>query len=224
MLSPLIQEKPYMAIVSISASTHHLRHLYHHTTNPLLHRHHHCFSPLPQSSFTGSSSSSSSRSAFQEEARRRYARRIQEEYKEEMERVERIRRMQSVFNREKNKYRRGYERWREEEEDGAYHQRFQRDDWYWKTDTSYGRNWSNFKKPETPILCPIIMLYWVSIGREQRHIRIMRLSRHLEVRQCSITPIKIKKIKESSAASGFVLFSGYQVMLVPIYGGFTSIG
>ncbi|KAL4570839.1 hypothetical protein LXL04_026502 [Taraxacum kok-saghyz] len=42
---------------------------------------------------------------------------------------ERIRRMQSVFNREKNKYRRGYERWREEEEDGAYHQRFQRDDW-----------------------------------------------------------------------------------------------
>ncbi|KAL4575155.1 hypothetical protein LXL04_021997 [Taraxacum kok-saghyz] len=103
-----------------------------------------------QSSFTGSSSSSSSRSAFQEEARRRYARRMQEEYQEEMERVERIRRMQSVFNREKNKYRRGYERWREEEEDGAYHQRFQRDDWYWKTDTSYGRNWSNFKKPETP--------------------------------------------------------------------------
>ncbi|KAL4588705.1 hypothetical protein LXL04_001600 [Taraxacum kok-saghyz] len=148
MLSPLIQEKPYMAIVSISASTHHLRHLYHHTTNPLLHRHHHCFSPLPQSSFTGSSSSSSSRSAFQEEARRRYACRIQVEYKEEMEPMmtlggfpleERIRRMQSVFNREKNKYRRGYERWREEEEDGAYHQRFQRDDCRSRT-TPYTNN------------------------------------------------------------------------------------
>lgn len=87
-----------------------------------------------QSSFRGSSGgSSSSRSSFQEEARRRYNRRMQEEYEEEMERVERIRRMQRVFNREKNKYRRGYERWRED-----------RDDWYWKTDTNYG--YSNYNK------------------------------------------------------------------------------
>jgi len=51
--------------------------------------------------------------------------------------------MQRVFNREKNKYRRGYERWREDDE---YDQHFQRDDWYWKTDTTYG-NWSGFKEP-----------------------------------------------------------------------------
>ena len=44
--------------------------------------------------------------------------------------------MQSVFNRERNKYKRGYESWRENGE-GAYHQHFQRDDWYWKTNTSY---------------------------------------------------------------------------------------
>ncbi|KAL4561428.1 hypothetical protein LXL04_033594 [Taraxacum kok-saghyz] len=77
---------------------------------------------------------------------------------------ERIRRMQSVFNREKNKYRRGYERWREEEEDGAYHQRFQRDDWYWKTDTSYGRNWSNFKKPETPTVDYSLSYHYAILG------------------------------------------------------------
>lgn len=44
--------------------------------------------------------------------------------------------MQSVFNRERNKYKRSYESWRENAE-GAYHQHFQRDDWYWKTNTSY---------------------------------------------------------------------------------------
>ena len=43
--------------------------------------------------------------------------------------------MQSVFNRERNKYKRSYESWRENGH-GAYHQHFQREDWYWKTDTS----------------------------------------------------------------------------------------
>lgn len=85
------------------------------------------------------------RSSFQEESWKRYNRRMQEEYEEEMERVERIRRMQSVFNREKNKYKRGYESWRENN-GGGYHQHFQREDWYWKTDTSQG-NRSNFREP-----------------------------------------------------------------------------
>lgn len=97
------------------------------------------FSQVSQSAFKGKGSTG--RSSFQEEARRRYTRRMQEEYEEEMERVERIRRMQRVFNREKNKYRRGYERWREEG------QQFQRDDWYWKTDTSYGYGYGNWKEP-----------------------------------------------------------------------------
>ncbi|KAI3806659.1 hypothetical protein L1987_22571 [Smallanthus sonchifolius] len=94
------------------------------------------------SSFKGSGGGYS-RSSFKDEARRLDARRLQEECEEEMERVERIRRMQSVFNRERNKYRRGYERWRDDGY-GQYHQHFQRDDWYWKTDSTYG-NWSNFK-------------------------------------------------------------------------------
>ena len=47
--------------------------------------------------------------------------------------------MQSVFNREKNKHRRGYERW-SEDSSYAYQQHFERDDWYWKTE-------SNFKEP-----------------------------------------------------------------------------
>lgn len=88
-----------------------------------------------QSSRNGATGSSF-RSSFQEEAWKRYNRRMQEEYEEEMERVERIKRMQSVFNRERNKYKRSYESWRENAE-GPYHQHFQRDDWYWKTDTSY---------------------------------------------------------------------------------------
>ncbi|XP_050214705.1 uncharacterized protein LOC126665821 isoform X2 [Mercurialis annua] len=89
---------------------------------------------------------SSFRSAFQEESWKRYQRRLQEEYEEEMERVERIRRMQSVFNRERNKYKRNYESWRENGQ-GQYHQHFQRDDWYWKTDTSFRDQRTN---PRTP--------------------------------------------------------------------------
>ncbi|PIA25283.1 hypothetical protein AQUCO_12000023v1 [Aquilegia coerulea] len=49
---------------------------------------------------------------------------------------ERIRRMQSVFHRERNKYKRSYQSWRENDQEG-YHPQFQRNDWYWKTDTSY---------------------------------------------------------------------------------------
>ncbi|XP_015885116.3 uncharacterized protein LOC107420630 isoform X2 [Ziziphus jujuba] len=102
---------------------------------------------LARSQSSNGRTGSSFRTAFQEEAWKRYNRRMQEEYEEEMERVERIRRMQSVFNRERNKYKRSYESWRENGQ-GAYHQHFQRDDWYWKTDTSYRNQRSNYR--ETP--------------------------------------------------------------------------
>ncbi|KAB2030339.1 hypothetical protein ES319_D05G224400v1 [Gossypium barbadense] len=87
------------------------------------------------------------RTSFQEEAWRRYNRRLQEEYEEEMERVERIRRMQSVFNRERNKYRRSYESWRENGP-GAYHQHYQRDDWYWKAEAQFRDQRTNFRQPQ----------------------------------------------------------------------------
>ncbi|KAI7998545.1 DNA (cytosine-5)-methyltransferase DRM2, partial [Camellia lanceoleosa] len=57
---------------------------------------------------------------------------------------ERIKRMQSVFNRERNKNKRSYESWRESGP-GVYHQHFQREDWYWKTDTSYRDQRTNFR-------------------------------------------------------------------------------
>lgn len=87
---------------------------------------------------SGTSSSSRGSSAWN-----RYNRRMQEEYEDEMERLERIRRMQSVFNRERSKYKKTYEAWRESGP-GAY-QHFQRDDWYWKTDTSYKDRRTNFR-------------------------------------------------------------------------------
>ncbi|CAN4092208.1 unnamed protein product [Withania somnifera] len=85
------------------------------------------------------------RTSFQEEAWKRYNRRMREEYEEEMERVERIRRMQSVFNRERNKYKRSYESWQENGQ-SAYHQHFQRNDWYWKADTSFRDRGTNFRE------------------------------------------------------------------------------
>lgn len=99
-----------------------------------------------QSSWKGERNGSF-RSALQEEAWRRHNKRMQEELEEEMERVERIRRMQSVFNRERNKYKRSYESWRGSGP-GAYHQHFQREDWYWKADTSFRDKRTNYQ--ETP--------------------------------------------------------------------------
>ncbi|XP_021767666.1 uncharacterized protein LOC110732061 [Chenopodium quinoa] len=89
--------------------------------------------------------SGSFRSSFQEEARRRYRQRMQEEYEEELERVERIRRMQSVFNRERNKYKRSYESWRDNET-GGYNQHFQREDWYWTAESSFRDRKANYKQ------------------------------------------------------------------------------
>ncbi|XP_022722832.1 dnaJ homolog subfamily C member 3 homolog [Durio zibethinus] len=96
-----------------------------------------------QSSWKGGSF----RTSIQEEAWKWYNRRMQEEYEEEMERVERIKRMQSVFNRERNKYKRSYESWKENGP-GAYHQHFQRDDWYWKADASYRDQRTNHRQPQ----------------------------------------------------------------------------
>lgn len=79
---------------------------------------------------SGTSSSNRGRNSWS-----RYNQRMQEEYEEEMERLERIRRMQNVFNRERSKYKKTYEAWRET--GPSAYQHFQRDDWYWKTDTSY---------------------------------------------------------------------------------------
>ncbi|CAI0464361.1 unnamed protein product [Linum tenue] len=118
-----------------------------------------------QSSFKGGKAGSF-RSAFQEEAYRRYNRRMQEEYEEEMERVERIRRMQSVFNRERNKHRRGYESWKETE--GGYHQHFQRDDWYWKTDTSFrDHSNNNFRRPPRDNMPPMMSHHYSVLGLDR---------------------------------------------------------
>ncbi|KAK2981760.1 hypothetical protein RJ640_006012, partial [Escallonia rubra] len=102
---------------------------------------------LGRSQSSKGATGSSFRTSYQEEAWKRYQRRIQEEAEEEMERVERIRRMQSVFNRERNKYKRSYESW-SSNDTGTYHQNFQREDWYWKTHASYRDQRSNFR--ETP--------------------------------------------------------------------------
>ncbi|KAL6511208.1 hypothetical protein OROHE_020577 [Orobanche hederae] len=87
-------------------------------------------------------SRTSFRSSFQEEAWKRYNRRMREEYEAEMERVERIRRMQKVFDRERNKFNRRYDSW-QQHDPGAFHQHFQRDDWYWKEDASFRDDHSN---------------------------------------------------------------------------------
>ncbi|CAN0838799.1 Chaperone protein DnaJ [Linum grandiflorum] len=110
--------------------------------------------------------SGSFRSAFQEEARRRYNRRMQEEYEEEMERVERIRRMQSVFNRERNKYKRSYESWKDSGQ-GAYHQHFQRDDWYWKADPSFRDHSKNFRRPPIDNIPPLMSHHYLVLGLDR---------------------------------------------------------
>ncbi|KAL5208951.1 hypothetical protein ABZP36_004574 [Zizania latifolia] len=84
-------------------------------------------------------SNNSSRGSFSGDARKRYYQRMQLEYEDEQERVQRIRHMQSVFNRERHKFRRSYEAWRENGPPGGYNY-IPRDDWYWQTDTSHSEH------------------------------------------------------------------------------------
>ncbi|CAI9116017.1 OLC1v1017063C2 [Oldenlandia corymbosa var. corymbosa] len=113
-----------------------------------------------------SASSGPFRTSFQEEARRRYNRRMQEEYEEEMERVERIRRMQSVFNRERNKHKRNYESWAQNG-DGTYHQHFQRNDWYWKGDTSFRDRGTNFRDATKPTRNHLLSHHYSVLGLDR---------------------------------------------------------
>ncbi|KAK8913669.1 hypothetical protein KSP39_PZI023805 [Platanthera zijinensis] len=80
--------------------------------------------------------------SFEEEAWRRYSHKMSEEHKEKMERVERIRRMQKLFNRERRKYKRSYDNWRDY--GPSAYQHFQQEDWYWNSDASYGDQKTNF--------------------------------------------------------------------------------
>ncbi|XP_042521169.1 uncharacterized protein LOC122094438 isoform X1 [Macadamia integrifolia] len=137
------------------------------------------------------STGGSFRSSFKGEAWKRYNRRLQEDYEEEMERVERIRRMQSVFNRERNKYKRSYERWRENDP-GAYHQHFQRDDWYWTNDTSYKEQRANSRATPRESGNYSLSHHYSVLGldREQNLTRTQRLRQLSEQRRWSTTQIK----------------------------------
>ncbi|KAI4339801.1 hypothetical protein MLD38_024701 [Melastoma candidum] len=95
-------------------------------------------------------SAKSFRTALQEEAWRRYNKRMQEAYEEEMERVERIKRMQSVFDRERNKHMRGCGG-RKEKETNGHNQQFQRDDCYWKAEASFRNQWANSQRAHPPL-------------------------------------------------------------------------
>ncbi|XP_076951756.1 uncharacterized protein LOC143625231 [Bidens hawaiensis] len=109
------------------------------------------------------------RSTFQEESWKRYNRCMQEAYEEEMERVERIRRMQSVFNREKSKQQKRYESWKENNGSG-YHQHFQRDDWYFKTETSQGYK-SHFREPPRPPANHTLSHHYAILGLSRSRTR-----------------------------------------------------
>ncbi|KAL1540282.1 hypothetical protein AAHA92_24657 [Salvia divinorum] len=110
------------------------------------------------------------RSSFQEEAWKRHNRRMQEEYEEEMERVERIRRMQSVFNRERNKSKRGYASWQEHGQ-GAYHQHFQRNDWYWKAEASYRDQQRNFREAPRASANVSLSHHYSALGLDRRRTK-----------------------------------------------------
>ncbi|XP_058725072.1 uncharacterized protein LOC131596440 [Vicia villosa] len=111
-------------------------------------------------------SGSSFRTTFQEEAWKRYNKRLQEEYEEEMERVERIRRMQEVFNRERNKYRRNPENWKENGS-GTYHQNFPRDDWYWKAEQTFRDQWKNYPRENGSINYSLLSHHYSVLGLDR---------------------------------------------------------
>ncbi|XP_018685242.1 uncharacterized protein LOC135599049 isoform X3 [Musa acuminata AAA Group] len=73
---------------------------------------------------------------------------------------ERIRRMQSVFNRDRNKHKKSYETWKYSDP-GAYRY-IPRDDWYYETDSSYREQRSNYNyTPRSRVNCTMSHHYTV---------------------------------------------------------------
>jgi len=68
--------------------------------------------------------------------------------------------MQSVFNRERNKFRRDYESWRENGPPGGYNY-IPRDDWYWQTDTHSEHKTRRTYTPAGPRVYPMSHHYAV---------------------------------------------------------------
>ncbi|XP_042392390.1 uncharacterized protein LOC121983820 isoform X2 [Zingiber officinale] len=99
-------------------------------------------SRLRSTSTWSNSTSSSSHEGSKQEAWKRYYRRMQEEYDDERERVERIRQMQSVFNRGRNKQK-TYRSWTDN--DPGKYQYIPREDWYYETSTSHSDHKSSYK-------------------------------------------------------------------------------
>ncbi|KAI3784227.1 hypothetical protein L1987_43322 [Smallanthus sonchifolius] len=110
--------------------------------------------------------------------------------------MERIRRMQSVFNREKSKQKRSYESWKENNA-GGYHQHFQRRIGIGKPKHHKGIEviLRNLLDPLLIIHCHITMQSWVSAGQEQSRTSMMRLRLHSGARQSNFTLIRIQTIK-----------------------------
>ncbi|EER97928.1 uncharacterized protein LOC8084310 [Sorghum bicolor] len=76
------------------------------------------------------------------EAWERYHQRMRERAEDQRERVERIRRMQDVFEKERCKCR-DYRTW--ESHNPNYYQHHQRADWYWNAETFYANQRTNFR-------------------------------------------------------------------------------
>ncbi|KAK4744020.1 hypothetical protein SAY87_010332 [Trapa incisa] len=110
-----------------------------------------------------SQSSRSFRSTYHEDAWIKYNSRLREEYKEEMERVERIRRMQSIFNRERNNHRRSYERWREHGAGAHEHLH----DWYWNAETYFRDEWTHYQTPPKDFSAPSLLHHYSVLGLDR---------------------------------------------------------
>ncbi|KAJ1287629.1 hypothetical protein BS78_02G025100 [Paspalum vaginatum] len=76
------------------------------------------------------------------EAWERYYQRMRDRSEDQTERVERIRRMQDVFKKERSKCR-DYRTW--ESDNPSYYQHRHRDDWYWDAEAFYANQRTNFK-------------------------------------------------------------------------------
>ncbi|RLN33623.1 uncharacterized protein C2845_PM03G18900 [Panicum miliaceum] len=76
------------------------------------------------------------------EAWEQYYQRMRERSEDQRERVERIRRMQDVFKKERSKCR-DYRTW--ESHNPNYYQHSQRDEWYWDAEAFYANQRTNFR-------------------------------------------------------------------------------
>jgi len=109
------------------------------------------------------------------EAWEQYYQRMRERSEDQRERVERIRRMQDVFKKERSKCR-DYRTW--ESHNPNYYQHSQREEWYWDAEAFYANQRTNFRSMPRETMSFAMSRHYSILGLDRYVVTPIHVNEH----------------------------------------------